>query len=248
MGKLVACRLGNVRKLIHFGAQNILERRFTLGGNNFIHLRATTLLKTFHLVEQLLLRILIPHIVANGRHQHGADVLCCVGQRGVRAGGNAFHALGTVLGDVNRRLAASDIFALRRATGRPHYPQACQRASRLVVAKVITKFIVKHPKRLERVALLLLGHRAAWAAATSAASSIGHLNLSSVVWRQQRIAHTRGVGVLNFTILNFCHALEAADHYLHVRLHDLIAKAAKLFLIRLVHDVVVFLLGYIVVL
>ena len=138
---------------------------------------------------------------------------------------------------------------MRRAAARTHHAQTRQRAGGLVVAEFITKFAVKHLQRLERVPLLLLlGHRAAWATAAFAAGGVGHLEVGGVVRREQRVAHARGVGVIDFAVLDFRHALEATEHHLHIRLHDLRAKAAELLLVRLVHDVVIFFLGNIVVL
>ena len=79
MDELIARRLGNVHELVHLGTQNILERHLALVGDNLVHFRATTLLKTLHLVEQLLLLVLVPDIIPDGRHQHGANVLGGVG-------------------------------------------------------------------------------------------------------------------------------------------------------------------------
>ena len=248
LGELAARLLGNRGELIHLGAEDVLERLLALVVGVVDHAGAATILEALDLVEQIFLLLLVGDVVADGGDEDGAEVLRGVGQGGVGAGGDALHALGAVLGNVNRRLAAGDVFALRRADARAHQAHAGQRAGRLMVAKVIAVLGVKLGHGLERRALLSLRHGAAWAAGAFAAGGGNHLNPASVIRREQRVAHGRCVGVLDLADIDFLHALEAADHHFHVRLDNSLAEAAELFLVLLVHDVVVLLLADVMIL
>ena len=240
--------LVNGGQLIHLGAQDILERRLFLGGHHLVHFCAATLIQAGHLVEQRLLLCLIIHVIANGRNQNCADILRGIRQRRVRAGGDALHALGAVFRNVNRRLTTGDVLALRRATGRAHDAEAGQRARRLVIAKVIAEFTVKFLKRLERMPFLTFGHRTTGATAGGAAGSLRHLNAVGVIGRQHRVAHAGSIRGIDLAVVDLRDAVETAEHHLHVGLHNLLAKAAELFLVRLAHDVVIILLRNLVVL
>ena len=242
VGELAACLLGDGGELIDLGTEDVLERLLALVGDVFDHPGTAAFLESLHLVEQILLLLFVADVVSDSGDEDGADVLRGVGQGGVRAGGDALHALGAILGNINRRLAAGDVFALRRADTRTHQAHAGQRAGRLVVAQVIAELGVELGHGLERRALLSLRHGAAWAAGAFAAGGGCHFDSAGVVRREQRVAHGRRVGVLDPADVDFLHALEAAEHHLHVRLDNGIAEAAKLLLVLLVHDVVVLLL------
>ena len=142
-GELVASRHGNASELVDLGAEDIPERFFGLVGDIVNHAGAATLLEALDLVEKILLLFLVADIIANRSDENGADILCGVRQGGIRAGGDALHALGAVFGDVNRRLAAGDVFTLCRPDARSHQAHAGQRASRLVVTQVVAKLGVE---------------------------------------------------------------------------------------------------------
>ena len=65
----------------------------------------------------------------------GAEVLRGVGQRGVGADGDALHALGAVLGDVERGFAAGDVLGGGVAGGRGDDAHGAERRGGLVVAE-----------------------------------------------------------------------------------------------------------------
>ena len=194
------------------------------------------------------MRVLVADVISNGRDQNCAEILRGIRQRGVRTGGDALHTLGAIFRDINRRLAASHIFALRGATARAHHAQAGKSPGRLVVTQFVAELGIKFLHRLERRTFLFFGHGAAGAAAGVAAGGAWHFDIGRSVRGEHRVAHARGVGVFNFAVLDFHHALEAAEHHFHIRLHDSLAEAAKFFLVLIVHDLVVLLLAEVVIL
>ena len=248
IGELATRLFGNGGELGDLRAKDVLERLLALVGDVVDHSSATAFLDALYLVEQCLLVIGVGDVVADGGDEDGADILRGVGQGGVRAGGDALHALGAVFRDVNWGFTAGDVLALRRATGGAHHAKAGECAGWLVIAKLITELGVKLRHGLERRARLALRHGAAWAATAFAAGGGRHLDGGGVYRGQQRVAHAGGVLGLKFADVDLLHAFEAADHDFHVRLHHCLTKAAEFLLVLLVDDFVILLLANVVIL
>jgi hypothetical protein len=73
-------------------------------------------------------------VVVDGGGEQRAEILRGVGQRGVRADGDALHALGAVFGDVERGFAAGDVLGGRVAGGGGDDAHGRERRGGLVVA------------------------------------------------------------------------------------------------------------------
>ena len=187
--EFAASRLVDSRQLIHLGPQNILKRFPGFGRHALVHLRAATLVQSGHLIQQRLGRFLIANVIANGRHQNGADILRGIRQGSVRTGRDALHTLRAVFGDVYGCLAPGHVFTLCSTSSRAHYCQAGKGPSRLMVAEVIAELGIKFLHGLKGRPRLALRHGARWATARATTSRSGNLYLAGSLGRQQRITH-----------------------------------------------------------
>ena len=175
--------------MIHLAAQNILKWFLGFGRHIFVHFRAATLVQSGHFIQKRLGRFLVANVIANGRHQYGANILRGVGQSSVGTGRDALHTLRAVFSDVHGRLAPGHIFTLRSASGSAHHCQAGKGTGRLMVAEVIAELGIKFLHGLEGRPRLALRHGARWATAGAATSRSGNLYLAGSLGRQQRVTH-----------------------------------------------------------
>src|SRR5208282_3422087 len=97
---------GNVTEGVDFVANNILEGDVRLGLDGIVHFHAGALFYSLQLGDEFGALACVGDVIGRGGFQHGGHILRRVGQGGVRAGGDALHALGAVLGDIDRSLAA----------------------------------------------------------------------------------------------------------------------------------------------
>ena len=169
-------------------------------------------------------------VVMHGGLQDHRHVLRHVGQRGVRAGGDAFHALRAILGDINRRFAAGDVLGLGRARAGAHDAERRERAGRLVIAEAVAEFGIELGQRLEGVARRLLRGRGNARAAGRPAAG-GRNQRLVLVRRDRRIAHRGTVRVVELAVLDFLHARETLVHDGHVRRDDVVAEAPEFLLV-----------------
>ena len=117
-----------------------------------------------------------------------------------------------------------------------------------MVAEVIAELGIKFLHGLEGRPRLVLRHGARRTTARAATSRSGNLYLASSLGRQQRIAHARSIRIFNVANLDFLHTLKATHHDFHVGLHHCVAKAAKLFLVLVAHDLGILFLADVVIL
>ena len=142
-----------------FFFDDVVERDFFLGLDGGVHAFAGAFFDSGELLHEEFLLVGIGDVIAHGGLQNGGDILRGVGQGGVGTGGDAFHALGAVFGDVTRRLAAGDVFAGGRAGAGGHDSERGERTTGLVIAVVGAKFAVEFFERLDGVFFELIFRR-----------------------------------------------------------------------------------------
>ena len=207
------------------------------------HALARELLDLRQLREHLAALGGIGHVVRNRRAQQRAQVLRGVGQGGIRADGDALHALRAVFGDVERRFAAGDIFRGRVAGGRGNHAHGRERRGRLVVAEVRAELGVEGGDAGNGRARPWPAGSGVWSG--SRRRSAGRLSngrtssrIGSSAWPRRLEWSAR----CKLADLDLLHLLEALHHDFHVRLHDGLAQLAELLHILLVDNFAILLL------
>ena len=139
----------------------------------------------------------------DGGGEHGVQFLRGVGQRGVRADRDALHALGAVLGDVERRFAAGDVLRGRVAGGRCDHAHGRERRGGLVVAELERNSASKAATLAMGCAYLSSRRQCGAAAGTARSAGGGEFKNG-----QQRLAaEGRLVGSGDFADGDFLHRL-----------------------------------------
>ena len=132
-------RLGAFRETIHLVgdlADQALQRSAGALRDRVTHQLTRTSVDLRHQPEHLLAFRRILDVVRDRCAEQGVEILRAVGQCGIRTDGDAFHALGAVLGNVQRRLAPGDVLRCRVAASCSHDTQGSQRRRGLVVSVV----------------------------------------------------------------------------------------------------------------
>ena len=121
--------------------------------NDRLHRRALLDLRQHALARELFdFRQLVEHLSAldgigdvarDGRAEDGAEILRAVGEGCIGTDGDALHALGAVLGNVERSFAAGNVLGRGVAGGGGDDAHSGERRGRLVVAKVRAEFGVE---------------------------------------------------------------------------------------------------------
>ncbi len=163
--------------------------------------------------------------------EHRAEVLRGVGQRRIRAGRDAVHALRAVLGDEDGGLPPGHELGGRGAGPRGQHAGCRVDRGGLVIAEAGPELAVE--ALAPEHGRTLLGRRRGHVHAGERTVTPGHARLGS---------HRRPVRRVHGAVLDLAHAPEPLEHHLHVRRHDRRAEAAELLpvlLLDLLHEVVV---------
>ena len=128
-------------------ANDAIKRHGLLGLDSGLHFFTRTGIDLWDGCDELFAVFRARNVVRNRRLEHGGDVLRSIGQGGVGAGGDALHALGAVLRDVEGGLATRHVLRLGGTGACGHDADCGEGPCGLVIAESIAVFAVELVER-----------------------------------------------------------------------------------------------------